>query len=119
MAVLARVAVANGHQVPEPVLHVLRARLLDPLCTEVEGVQVSARRHGAGQRVRQLARARAAIHHHVARPELQLQSHHRDVRAVQNLDPEKYFNVDKKKYFKRFMHSIHTTVILGKAPVRL
>ena len=72
MAVLARVAVANGHQVPEPVLHVLRARLLDPLCTEVEGVQVSAR------------------------PELQLQSHHRDVRAVQNLDPEKYFNVDKK-----------------------
>ena len=96
MAVLARVAVATGHQVPEPVLHVLRERLLDPLCTEVEGVQVSAGRHGAGQRVRQLARARAAIHHHVARPELQLQSHHRDVRAVQNLDPEKYFNVDKK-----------------------
>ena len=100
-------------------LRELHARLLDPLRMEFKIVQVSARRHGAGQRVRQLARARAAIHHHVARPELQLQSHHRDVRAVQNLDPEKYFNVDKKKYFKRFMHSIHTTVILGKAPVRL
>ena len=77
MAVLARVAVANGHQVPEPVLHELRARLLVPLRTEVEGVQVSARRHGAGQRVRQRARARAALHHHAAWPQLQLQAHHR------------------------------------------
>ena len=54
-------------------LRELHARLLAPLRMEFKIVQVSARRHGAGQRVRQRARARAALHHHAARPELQLQ----------------------------------------------
>ena len=62
---------------PKTVLREHYARLLDPLRTEVRGVQVSARRQGAGQRVRQQARARAALHHHAAWPQLQLQAHHR------------------------------------------
>ena len=90
-------------------LRELHARLLDPLRMEFKIVQVSARRHGAGQRVRQRARARAALHHHAARPQLQLQAHHRDVQAVQNLGPEKYFNVDKK-YFNWFIHSIQSEI---------
>ena len=92
---------------PKTVLREHYARLLDPLRTEVRGVQVSAWRQGACQRVRQRARARAALHHHAAWPQLQLQAHHRDVLAVQNLGPEKYFNVDKK-YFNWFMHSSAT-----------
>ena len=90
-------------------LRELHARLLDPLRMEFKIVQVSARRHGAGQRVRQRAQACAALHHHAARPQLQLQANHRDVQAVQNLGPEKYFNVDKK-YFNWFIHSIQSEI---------
>ena len=87
-AIVAHVAVVDGHVLGELMGGELVARHLCASLVELERVQVAVRIDGAYESVRERGAARARLDHHRAGFELELERDHADVRRVDDFRAE-------------------------------